>query len=151
MKNTKVITVAAALMLSATLAFAGPGEGRHGKGGHHGRRGGEHGARFAQKLNLTDAQKEQIREINRTFREQNKPFFESSRSTRQQLREAKKAGDQARVEALKGTLESQRAQFKQLRATQRQRVLAVLTPEQRTQLDALKAERGAKRQQRSNQ
>ncbi|HEX8153673.1 MAG TPA: Spy/CpxP family protein refolding chaperone [Thermoanaerobaculia bacterium] len=151
MKKTKIITVAAALTLSATLAFAGPGEGRHGKGGHHGRRGGEFGARFAEKLNLTDAQKEQIREINRNFREQNKPFFESSRATMQQFREAKKAGDQARIDALKGTLAAQRTQFQQLRDQQRQRVLSVLTAQQRAQYDALKAERAAKRQQRSNQ
>jgi Spy/CpxP family protein refolding chaperone len=40
--------------------------------------------------------------------------------------------------------------MKELRTAQHQRVLALLTPEQRTQWEALKAERQAKRGDRGN-
>jgi Spy/CpxP family protein refolding chaperone len=143
--NKKWLTTAAVLALSSTLAFAAPHEGgRHGRGG----RGGEFSERFAEKLNLTDAQKQQIKDIQSSFREQNKAFFESTRETRKQIREAKEAGDTARLESLKATAESQHAQMKQLREAQMQRVTSVLTPAQKSQWDALKAERQAKREQR---
>ena len=52
-----------------------------------------------------------------------------------------------KVESLKATFQSQRAQMKQLHDAQQEKFLAILTPEQRTQFDALKAERDARHQQ----
>ncbi len=140
MKKLKFIsTTAAVLALSASLAIAAPhGKGQGGKRGH-GR--AEFGERFAAKLNLTDAQKAQVKQFNESFRERNKAFFESSRETMRQLREAKQAGDTARADALKATMKSQREQMKQLRAEQHAQIRAILTAEQRAQYDALKAER----------
>jgi len=148
MKSKKFMTMAAVLALSTTVAFAAPHEGKGGKFGRGGR--GEFGARFAEKLNLTDAQKAQIKTIRQNFREQNKTFFESSRNTFQQFREAKQANDTARLESLKPQLEASRAQMQQLREQERTQILAILTPEQRTQYEALKAEREARRGQRGN-
>lgn len=150
MNKAKWMSVAAVLALSTTLAFAGPNgakgksEGMHGRGG----RGGEFGARFAQKLNLSEAQKTQIQDLQKSFHEQNKAFFDSARETRQQFKAAREANDTARLEALKGTMASQREQMKQLREQQHARMLALLTPEQRTQFEAMKAEREAKRGER---
>jgi protein CpxP len=138
----KWTTIAAVLALSTSLAFAAPHEG---KGGHRRGRGQQFGQRFAEKLNLTDAQKQQLQDVRKNFREQNKAFFDSSRETFKQFREARKAGDTARVEALKPAMEQQWAQMKQLRQQQTQQVLALLTPEQRTQWEAMKAERQARR------
>lgn len=147
MNKTKWMSVAAVLTLSTTLAFAGP-HGAKGKSeGMHGR-GGELGARFAQKLNLSEAQKTQIRDLRKSFHEQNKAFFDSMRETRQQFKAAREANDTARLDALKGTMASQREQMKQLRAQQHDRMLALLTPDQRTQFEAMKAEREAKRGER---
>ena len=144
MKKNKLMTMTAvAVALTTTMAFAGPHEG--GRGGKHGRHGGELGARFAEKLNLTDAQKEQIRAFTQSFRQDNQAFFEAHRDTMKQLREAKQAGDQARVDALKPTLQSQRTELKQRREALKQQILAILTPEQRAQYEALKAERGERR------
>ena len=140
-KNRLMTITAAALALTTTMAFAGP----HGRGGKHGRHGGELGARFAEKLNLTDAQKEQIRAFTQSFRQDNQAFFEAHRDTMKQLREAKQAGDQARVDALKPTLQSQRAEMKQRRQVLKQQMVAILTPEQRAQYEALKAERQSRR------
>ena len=145
MNKNKWITMAAVLALSASMAFAGPhGGGRHGKHA----RGGEFGQRMAEKLNLTEAQKAQLKAQHQAFREANKAFFENAHETRRQFREAKKAGDTARLEALKPTMEAQRAQMQQLHEQQKQQFLSVLTPEQRTQFEALKAEREARRSQR---
>jgi protein CpxP len=147
MNKNKWITMAAVLALSTSIAVAAP-HGRDGKGGRMHGRGGEFGERFAQKLNLTDAQKQQIRDLQTNFRETNKAFFDQMRDTHQQMAEARKAGDTARVDALKATMESRRPQMQQLREQQNQRIAAILTPEQRTQWDTLKAEREARRGER---
>ena len=148
MNKSKWMTMAAVVTLSASLAIAAPhggkGGGRH--GGKHGR--GEFGERFAEKLNLTDAQKAQIKTIRQNNREQNKAFFEQSRATFEQLHAAKKANDTAKVEQLKPVLEQQRAQMKQFRDTERQQILALLTQEQRAKFDAMQAEREAHRGER---
>lgn len=144
------VTALAILTLGSTVAFAEPGftggEG-HGRHGRHHR--GMFSAKLAQKLNLTDAQKQQIKDLKKSFREENKAFFTSSRETFKAFREAKKAGDTAKADSLKPTLDANRAQMKQLREQEKQRVLSVLTPDQRTQLEQLKAERAAKRQQKA--
>lgn len=149
MTNTKkwFTAAAAVLALSGTIAFAGPHEG--GRGGRHGRGGrGMLGERLAAKLNLTDAQKQQIKDSQQSFRNENKAFFEAARDTRRQIREAKEAGDTARLESLKATAQSQHAQMKQLHDAQMQRIETFLTTEQRTQWQAMKAERAAKRAER---
>ena len=151
MKNSKKwFTAAAVVALSSTLAFAAPGEG--GKRGHGrgGRGGHELGEKFAQKLNLSEAQKQQIKDAQTSFRNENKAFFDSVKDTRRQIREAKEAGDTARAEQLKAAAQSQHAKMKELRTAQHQRILALLTPDQRTQWEALKAERQAKRGDRGN-
>lgn len=154
MNKSKWMTMAAVVTLSASLAIAAPhggkGGGRH--GGKHGR--GEFGERFAEKLNLTDAQKAQIKTIRQNNREQNKAFFEQSRATFEQFREAKKANDTAKLEQLKPALEQQRAQMKQFRDAERQQILALLTQEQRARFDAMQAEReahGGERRERNRE
>jgi Spy/CpxP family protein refolding chaperone len=142
MNKNKWMTMAAVLALSTSLAIAAPHGGKGGKGGKHGR--GEFSEKFAEKLNLTDAQKEQIKTIRTNNREQNKAFFEQSRATFEQFREAKKANDTAKLEQLKPALEQQRAQMKQFRDAERQQILALLNSEQRTQFDALEKEREAR-------
>lgn len=144
MKN-KFIAAVAVLTLSATVAVASPGNGKG--GGKHGR-GGELGVKFAQKLNLTDAQKEQIRGIKQQSRDANAALFDNLRQTRQELRAAKAANDTARADALKGTLEAQRTQLKAAHDAQRERIMAVLTPEQRAEWNRLEAEHKAKRGKR---
>jgi protein CpxP len=148
MKNTTkwISTTAAVLALSSTLAFAAPHQGGA-EGGRQGRHGkhGFNAERLAQKLNLTEAQKAQLKAQAETFRAQNKAFFESNRETFQQYREAKKANDTAKMQSLQSQVDAAREQMKSLRQTERQQFLSVLTPDQRAQLDAMQAERKAKR------
>lgn len=141
--NRKLAAVAAVVTLTSTLAFAAPHQGHGGRGGRHGK--ADFAEKFAQKLNLTDAQKAQIKQIHLSSREQNKVFFEQSRATRKALREARQANDTARLEQLKATMEADRVRFKQIREAEMAQVLGVLTPEQRAQFEALKAEHKERR------
>jgi periplasmic protein CpxP/Spy len=148
MRKTKWMTMAAVMTLSASLAFAAPHDG-FGKGGKRGRHGGQmFGQRMAEKLNLTDAQKQQIRDLNKSFRQNNKQVFENAKALRKELRAAREANDTAKLESLKPQMETQRAQMKQLHDAQQARIVSLLTAEQRTQWEALKAERQQRREQR---
>lgn len=146
--NKKWITGVAVLAVGASLAVAAPQEAKAWHG-HHGR--GEMGRMFAQKLNLSDAQKQQLKDLNQQFRQDNKAFFQSFRTTMKEFREAKRAGDSAKADSLKPALQSQRAQMKQLREAQEPKILAILTPAQQAQYQALKAERAQRMQQRHQQ
>ena len=144
MNKSKWITGVAVLALSTGLALAAP----HGGGKGYGRHGkAEFGQKFAEKLNLTDAQKAQVKDISKSFREENKAFFQSFRQTMQDFRAAKQSNDTAKIDALKSQMQSQRAQMQQLRTTLDAKIATVLTPEQNTQWQQLKAERAAKHQQ----
>ncbi len=110
------------------------GFGKHGgmRHGGPGKRGG--GMGMLRGIELTEAQKEQIKSI----REANKPS-EETMTLMNSIRETRKAG---------GTVtEEQKTQLKEIRQAQRakmqvvhEQVLAVLTQEQKAQLEAKKAE-----------
>ncbi len=142
----KFATAVAITVFGATLAFAAPHEGGKGFGGH-GRRGA-FSQKLAEKLGLTDAQKEQIKAINKQTREENKAFFEQSRQTMREFFAAKKANDTAKADSLKPAVEANRAQMKAIRAAQEQKIAAVLTPEQNAQWQQLEAERAARHRNR---
>jgi protein CpxP len=143
----KTITAAVAVLtLTASLAIAGPG--REGRG--HGKHGGEFSEKFAQKLNLTDAQKQQIKSLRESFRTENEPQRNQMRQLTTDLRAAREANDTARAATLASQIEAQRATFKQRSDAQRDRVLSVLTADQRAQYEAMKAEHKAKRGDRKN-
>jgi len=119
-------------------------EGRRGEGrrGFGGRRGGEFGGRFAKDLNLTDAQKAQIKTIHGKY----KPQFEAIRT------QFKGQADNAKALRAKGDSAGARAAFLKLRTDVSQRSLAIhqreqaeirniLTAGQRTKFDAAQAQR----------
>ena len=137
----KLATAVAVTLIGASMAIAAPNKGGF-EGRGHGRDG--FGRMLAQQLNLTDAQKAQIKEIRQTTREQNKAFFETFHSTMQQFWDAKKANDTAKIDSLKPTLESQRAQMKQIRDAEDAKIASVLTAEQNAKWQQLKADREAK-------
>lgn len=146
MKTThKIITAVAAFALSGSLAFAaaqadGPNGARHG----HGRFGHHRMARLAKKLNLTDAQKDQLKANHQAFRDANKDFFAQVKATRQEAHAAREANDTAKLDALKPTIQSQRAHMQELRDQERTQFLSVLTPDQKAQLEQLKGQWKAK-------
>jgi len=143
--NMKLITAAVVFVLGASVAVAAPFEGGGFGGGH---RRHQRAMKFAEKLNLSDAQKQQIRDIHKSFRAENQAFLDSFRQNMHDFRAAKEAGDTAKADALKATLQSQHAQMKDLRAGLDSRIGTVLTPDQLTQWNTMKAERQARHQHR---
>ena len=139
----KTITAIAVLALSGTLAFAAT-EGQEWGGHHHGRHHQMFGKRMAEKLGLSDAQKAQIKDIKKSSREANAAFFEQARATHKEFFEAKKANDTAKMDALKPTLQSQRAQMKEIRKAEMAKITSILTPDQQAKLQQFRAERKAR-------
>ena len=136
----KTMTAVAVVALGASLAFAAPGDWK-GHGGHD--RAGL-SEKMAQKLNLTDAQKAQVKSLRDQVRTDNAAFIQNFRQTMQDVRAAKQANDTVKLDALRPTVESQKAQMKILRQAQRDKIRNILTADQRAQLDALKAQHEAR-------
>ena len=141
----KFTTAVAVTLLGAAIAFAAPHEGGKGFGGHG--RHGMFGKKLAQELGLTDAQKAQVKDIRKASREENKAFFQQAHATMKEFFEAKKAGDTAKVDSLKATVDGQRVQMRQIRAADEAKIATVLTADQNAQWQQLKAERAAHHQQ----
>ncbi len=111
-----------------------------GFGGHRGRHGGKfHGLRG---IDLTDAQKEQIRVI----RENNKPDAATMQEFKA-IREARKAGTAItpeQKERMKALHEQSRAKAESVH----QQILAVLTADQKAQIEKMKLEMKQRHEER---
>ena len=148
--------LAASLILSAGAAFpqAAPAETpkentRHGRH-HHGERGG---ARMAEALNLTDAQKEQAKAIREKYRTSSQDVRTQMRTLHDQLKTAREANNPAEVDRLNQQREALMANAKQTWTAQRNEFRAILTPEQQAKFDQFqenhKGRHGGKRHDRS--
>jgi len=129
------------LALGTTLVFALPHEGHGGPGGRHGRP--SFVEMLGDKLNLTDAQKQQITDIEKASQDANAAFLASARQTMEQIHAAREANDTAKLDSLEPIAEANRAQMKQIHEAVKTKIDAVLTAEQRAQLQAIQAEREA--------
>lgn len=135
---------AIAMLVAATAMFALPQEGgrpRRGPGGPP----PSFTVMFADKLALTAEQKEQIAAIEKTAREENAQFFDSSRLLMDEMRAAREADDTAKLESLKRAMDANRGRMKEIRDAEIAKIVAVLTAEQRAQFEALQAEHDARR------
>ena len=117
--------------------------GRHGFGkgfGHGGMRGGMRGG-FHQ-LNLSEDQKSQLKTMHESFKANNKAAFEEMHTLFQQKRDKTITADgDARMKVLRDQMKSA---HEQLRANS----MNLLTAEQKTQLETMKAERKQKWEER---
>ena len=118
----------------------GEGRGMHGDR-HHGPRGPEMMLRALHRLNLTDAQKEQIHSILEAQRG-------GSEATREQLGDLRRAKHEGTITAAQqAQLDSLRAEMKKNAEATHQTILGILTAEQRTQLDQMKQEMDKRREE----
>jgi Spy/CpxP family protein refolding chaperone len=135
----KKFVIATMIAATATLAIAQvPGAG--GFGGRHHARGAMLG-RLAEKLNLTDAQKQQMKDIRTADRERNKQLYADARAKFQELRSLKENND-PRAAEVKAQLDAMRPQLQAARKATREAMLSVLTADQRAQLQALRQSHG---------
>jgi len=132
--------------------------GRHGKGGEFGRRGGRggefgrgghFGGRMFRGLELTDEQKTRLAELRKGFGERTKSLREQLRAKREELRQAESGTTFNEALATQKLTEAAGLQAK-LMAEEfrlRQESLALLTPEQKTQLEQRRQQREQRREQ----
>lgn len=112
----------------------GPGAGREGRG-------------FGRDLNLTDAQKAQIKAIRQKYQPQNQALHDRAKPFMDAARAARQKGDSA---AFRTNMEKAREVMQSgqsFRTQEQAEIRAILTPEQQAKFDARKksaSERGAK-------
>jgi Spy/CpxP family protein refolding chaperone len=103
--------------------------------------GGLLGGMMAAALDITDAQKEQIRAIQQSNREANRAVTEQLRPIREQEREAVKSGaSEAALRSLANSAAPLMAQMHANNLVAQSKTLQVLTPEQREKLDKLRGQ-----------
>lgn len=114
-------------------------QGREGKRVRRGRGHGFGLLRGLRELNLSDAQREQVRAIFTRFAETIRPQREQLQQLREQKRDGNVTADvRERAQAL-------RAQIDEYEKAMRVEILGVLTPEQRTRFEAMEQERKTRR------
>ena len=140
MKKLTTAFLAIALVAVGTIfVFAQKADGGKGKFKRgFGHRGGFE--RLAKKLNLSDAQKAQIKQIREAGKTTVQPLRENMKSIRQQMDAATADGkfDEAQVQSLATQQANIMAQLTVERERAKSQIFAVLTPEQQTQAKALK-------------
>lgn len=119
--------------------FGGPG--RHGRHGRHGRRAGrDFGRGFARDLNLTDAQRTQIRAIHDKYRPRIEAIHQQFRTQAEAARALRQKGDTAGARAAMQRLRTDiQAKIQPLRQQELAEVRNILTAEQRVKFDAAQA------------
>jgi protein CpxP len=167
-KLTGGLALAGAIALTGVVGFAqtgqnqnekprgergwGRGEGRGHKGGGFGREGG-FGGRFAERLNLTDAQKAQMEQIQERFRQQTQSLRGQGRGERGGDSDAFTGGtfNESAVRAAAQARANRQVEMEVAHARMMFEMYNVLTPEQKSQLEADRQQRRQRRQEFRNQ
>ena len=104
--------------------------------------------RYGADLGLTDKQKQVIDDLEKKFDEDNAKFLADYRATMTDYRAARQANDQAKMDALKPTMDAQRAQMSKLRSVQEEKIAATFTDDQKAKWTKIKEERDARMKER---
>ncbi|HLO87935.1 MAG TPA: P pilus assembly/Cpx signaling pathway, periplasmic inhibitor/zinc-resistance associated protein [Nostocaceae cyanobacterium] len=108
-----------------------------------------------QELGLTDAQKQQIKQINQNTRAQIEAVFTpEQRAKLQAAKQARGQGQRQRGKEVWQSLnltDAQKAQIRQIKESSQKQITAVLTPEQQAKLQQLRQNWQQRRQQRNAQ
>jgi periplasmic protein CpxP/Spy len=153
-----VIAIVAAMAIAIAVPFAmaqSKHEGgqwqRHADGRGHGMRGGGRfgGAGF-RNLDLTDAQKAQIKQIRESHSQTLRPLMDEIRTKRQEIRQASAGGafDETLVTQKLSELAPLEAKLMGARSQLHQETLAVLTAEQKAKLEQSREQFKSKRAER---
>lgn len=156
--RTLAVGSLAAIAIAAPIAIAqtgqGGAEGRQERHEGHGRRGDRRGGRgfgFGFRgIELTDDQKTRLEQLHQSFGERTRPLREQLRAKRQELRQAGEGNTFNEALATQKLTEAAALEARLMgeHFRLRQESLAVLTPEQRTQLEQRRQERKQRRDQR---
>jgi protein CpxP len=164
------LALAGAIALTGVASFAQTGQGQNekphgergwGREGRGGREGGEgregrdgmFGGRFAEKLNLTDAQKAQMQQIAERFRQNTQSLREQGRGERDgEGFDAFKGGtfNESAVRAAAQARANRQVEMEVARARMMYEMYNILTPEQKAQLEADRQQRRQEFRSRRN-
>jgi len=163
-KGKLILAIASlsAVALAASLAVAqsvktdqGNQQGRRHEWRGEGQKRGFHGRgdAFFNRLNLTDDQKAKMKQIRESFMASNKPLLDQLRAKRQELRQANEGGTFNEALATKKLTETAGLQAKLMgeRFKLHQEMQALLTAEQKAQLEQMKAQFKSHRGERRGQ
>jgi Spy/CpxP family protein refolding chaperone len=104
--------------------------------------------RYGAQLNLTDAQKKTIDELDAKFQKEHAEFLESFQKTMTEYREARQANDQAKIDTIKPKFDTQRAEMTKIRTAHEEKIAATFNDEQKAQWKKIQEEREARMKQR---
>jgi Spy/CpxP family protein refolding chaperone len=104
----------------------------------------QHG-RLAAALNLTDAQKSQMKSIFQGARQSAQPVRQQLHQTRQALQAAVKAGNSNQIQQLATTEGTEMGQLTAIHASARAKMFKMLTPEQQQKLSMMQASHRSRR------
>lgn len=137
-----VVLVASIAVAQSVKTERQDGKGRRAWHGEGMKRGSRHGGALFSRLNLTDDQQAKLKSMRESFVSTNKPLMDQLRAKRQELRQASEGGTFNEALATQKLTEMAGLQAKLMgtRFQLHQQELSVLTPEQKTQLDQLKAQ-----------
>ena len=115
------------------------GRGGHGDHGFGAMRGGD---RLFSQLNLTDDQKAKVKQLHESFAERNKPLRDQLQAKRQELQQARQGDtfNESLATQKLSEMASLEAKLMGERFKLHQDTLAILTPEQKAQLEQAKAQ-----------
>lgn len=152
MKKFTIVFLGVALFITGAI-FVGAQSAKYGGNGKfgfakHGKKFGKKGfrgnrmmKRAFRQLNLTDAQKEQIKKIKQSSRESTKSLREQIRTNRKNLRQATENGsfNESQIKSIAQKQGDLHAQMIVERQKAKAQVFGVLTPDQKTKLAEIKA------------
>jgi protein CpxP len=146
-RMTKLTSFALPAVMAFTLAMPAftqsadqggqsPEPGKQRFGGFHGRHG-RGGGDGLERLNLTEAQKTQMKQIRESYRERTQSLHQELRAKKQELRQANQGATFNEGLATQVLTESAALEAKLMgeRFKMRQEMMALLTPEQKNQLE----------------
>jgi periplasmic protein CpxP/Spy len=150
MAATMVVLMAGAMAMGQTVTPVAYGYG-HGRG--HGMRGGSMIGFMIHRLDLTDAQRAQIKQIMSQERPAMKPMMQQMAQSRQQMLQLELSGtfDEAAARNLATQQSQTMADMIVQRAKVESQVIAVLTPDQKTKLNQMITAHEQRMQQRMQQ
>ncbi|HWS54286.1 MAG TPA: Spy/CpxP family protein refolding chaperone [Pyrinomonadaceae bacterium] len=159
--KTLAVGSLAAIAIAAPIAIAQNGQGgpegrqemREGRGRRGGHRGGHRGGFGFRGIELTDDQKARLQQLREGFGERTRSLREQLRAKRQELRQANDGATFNEALATQKLTEAAALEAKLMgeQFRLRQESLAILTPEQRTQLEQRREQRKQRREQRRGQ
>lgn len=148
-KKTLVMAIALPLALGSASALAFGG-GNH-NGGHHGGKGycggGQEGHKVFRELDLTDTQQQQMKALRQANREAMKGNYGENHAAMQVSHQQMQAlllaedFDETAVRGLAQQMSEQQVERRMAMLAKRHEMLNILTPEQKTKYQQLKAER----------